>query len=305
MASERSNIERNGVTNDGRRHDARTRDAGGDPRSRDGRLLTRRRWLGLCGTATVPVLAGCTGGEDADEPADEPADDGTDGDDDGATGDDGETGDGDGDAMEDDDDEPEEDDDEEGGEEEEEAARFGDVIQFTEAFAFEWESTGEEMEWNQGSGRTDGENWYWRMETEGGEVTEMYIIDGDLYMIEGDECFLMPEREEEGEQEEVDTTTHEREAEQNPDLEPVGEDTIDGETVLVYELSPDESVTHDEEMTYYVSAETGYLRRIETETDVIDFHSWGDIDPIEEPDMDCMTMGEEEEGSYSRVPTPP
>lgn len=297
MVIERSTTERNDVPNDGTREDEPIPDAHSDPRSRGGRPVTRRRWLGVCGALSATTLAGCTGGGETDGgPADGGADgDGTDEDDDGAADDDEADG-GSGDETDEGDDAAENDDG---------SSRFGDVIRFTEEFAFEWESTDESTGTVRGSGRFHGENMYWQAEEEDGSEWEMYVVDGDMYVIEGDECFRMPQQEQEDDREEVDTEIHEREASENPDLEPVGTDTIDGETVLVFELSRDEAATHDEEITYYVSAETGYLRRVETATDVIDYHSWGDVEPIEAPDVECVTMGGEDEGDYPSVASPP
>jgi hypothetical protein len=46
------------------------------------------------------------------------------------------------------------------------------------------------------------------------------------------------------------------------------------------------------ETTYYVSAETGYPVRFESPDSDIRFHSYGDVDPVEAPDMDCQEIGE-------------
>jgi hypothetical protein len=43
-------------------------------------------------------------------------------------------------------------------------------------------------------------------------------------------------------------------------------------------------------LTFYVSAETGYLRRVEGAWGTATFHSWGETEPISKPDMDCQEV---------------
>jgi hypothetical protein len=43
-------------------------------------------------------------------------------------------------------------------------------------------------------------------------------------------------------------------------------------------------------MTYYVDAETRYPRRLETGATVVDYRSWGDVEPITVSDLDCTTV---------------
>ncbi|MDL5362429.1 hypothetical protein [Halalkalicoccus sp. NIPERK01] len=173
------------------------------------------------------------------------------------------------------------------------SALFGQSARFADSYAFEMRSleTGETLGW---SGRVDGEDSYMRMEEDGGAM-EFYSVGGETYIVQDGGCFLMrPEEFEAAEGEDVDEPdmgAHEGEAAAHPELEAVGRDTIDGEEVYVFELSASEASEHDGAVTYYVSVETGYLRRVESEDTAMDFHSWGDVDPIEPPEMECMEMG--------------
>lgn len=171
------------------------------------------------------------------------------------------------------------------------SALFGQSARFADSYAFEMRSleTGETLGW---SGRVDGEDSYMRMEEDSG-VMEFYSVGDEAYFVQDGGCFVTSpgEAEEVEEAEEPDIGAHEGEAEAHPGLEAVGRDTIDGEEVYVFELSASEATEHDDAVTYYVSVETGYLRRVEDGTAVMDFHSWGDVDPVEPPDMECMEMG--------------
>ncbi|MFC7008201.1 hypothetical protein [Halalkalicoccus salilacus] len=117
-----------------------------------------------------------------------------------------------------------------------------------------------------------------RMEDEGG-MMEFYSIGDETYIVQDGGCFLTRSGEFEGTEgedvDEPDMEAHEGAAAAHPELEAVGRDTIDGEEVYVFELSASEAAEHDDAVTYYVSVETGYLRRVESEGTAMDFHSWG------------------------------
>lgn len=224
------------------------------------RRVGRRRVLQAIGATGVVALAGCLG----DESGSGGASGDPNGDESGANG---------------------------GNEGGETGALFGQSARFADSYAFEMRSleTGETLGW---SGRVDGEDSYMRMEEDSG-VMEFYSVGDEAYFVQDGGCFVTSPGEEERieEAEEPDIGAHEGEAEAHPELEAVGRDTIDGEEVYVFELSASEATEHDDAVTYYVSVETGYLRRVEDGTTVMDFHSWGDVDPIEPPDMECMEMG--------------
>lgn len=260
--------------------------------------MNRRWFLAACGAAAV---AGCTddepaapenGADDGEEDTDDTAGDDIDGadqnDGDDATDATGDDGDDTGDAP-DDGDEPEDDTDDssDGG-----SAQLGEVLQFTEAFAFDFEGTAEDGS-IQGNGRVTANGSYWQIETDG-EVMEMYYLDESVYWTQGEECYRMDGTEGDLD-EEVGTDLEvpaEGELEDYPELEAVGRETIDGEEMYVYELSADEADL-DDDVTYYVSVETGHLRRVVQEDMTMNFHSWGEVDPIEAPDMDCTDVSEQ------------
>lgn len=130
-----------------------------------------------------------------------------------------------------------------------------------------------------------GDDWYQRYEDVEGNRIELYRVDGDDYaIIDGEQCFVNPS-ESLTPDSEVESDAETYGSKPDVDLEPTGTDQIDGETVYVFEVSgPDvEGV-----LTFYVSASTGYLRRIEAEWGVIVFHSWGKVEPISPPDMECQ-----------------
>lgn len=226
------------------------------------RRVGRRRLLQAIGATGVVALAGCLGAEsDSDGASADPADDGSGGDG------------GDGAA--------------------ETSALFGQSARFADSYAYEMRSleTGEPSGW---SGRVDGQDSYIRMEDEGG-VMEFYSIGDEAYIVQEGGCSLVRSGGFEGTEgedvDEPDMEAHEGAAAAHSELEAVGRDTIDGEEVYVFELSANEAAEHDGSVTYYVSVETGYLRRVESEDTAMDFHSWGEVDPIEPPEMECTEMG--------------
>ncbi|WP_336364404.1 hypothetical protein [Halalkalicoccus salilacus] len=243
------------------------------------RRVGRRRLLQAMAATGVVALAGCLGAEsDSDGASGDPVDDES-----GGNGGDG------------------------GGGAAETTALFGQSARFADSYAYEMRSleTGEPSGW---SGRVDGEDSYMRMEDEGG-VMEIYSIDDETYVIQDGGCFLVRSGEFEGTEgedvDEPDVEAHEEEAAAHPELEAVGRDTIDGEEVYVFELSASEAAEHDDAVTYYVSVETGYLRRMESEDTAVDFHSWGNVDPIEPPEMECMeTGGWDEPGEMPAIRLP-
>ena len=258
-----------------------------DPDSR----IDRRHVLRTLGVLSVTAMAGCA--DDEGEPADGD-DDAPEADDEGEADDAAADDEGDGD-DEDDAVTDEEDDDEDTEEEDDDdsdTSRFEDVIAFADSYAYEGEmsdeGTGQEFRME---GRVAGGDSYMRMDDQEG-VMEIYTIEGETFFVEDEEqCFAMPGVDPaEEEPDDVDVGTHEEEVGAHPELEAVGRDEIDGEEVYVFELTAEEATAHDDEVTYYVSVETGYLRRVETEDGVIDFHSWGEIDSIEPPEMECMEM---------------
>jgi hypothetical protein len=233
----------------------------------DGRT-TRRRWLVGSLAVALPLVAGCTSDGDGtgDNPAESPAGDEGPSNTDTVGETDQPTGTPDGSA----------------------AASFGEAVQFADSYVMEgtWEQGGETLTLE---ARFDGGNAYWRFD-QGGQVIESYYVDGDQYLVTNDSCLLNPGRDTAPDG--LGPNDFESDAESQADLEATGQTTIDGEPVLVYELSASGEGGFDTAATYYVHANTGYLRRVETDGSVLDFHSWGEAEPVTAPNLDCQSVNQ-------------
>ena len=239
-------------------------------------LPTRRQVVLACASGAAAALAGCSGdqstpgGTDGGAPTDGSGDGPT------ATEDAGGGTDGSGSGTE-----------TTGGSETDSGApELGDTVVFPDSFAMTATvSTGGQT--FEMSGRFDGEDLYWEFE-QGGQVIEWYLVGERSYVVTGGQCFS-GSLQQGISREDVDPGTFAEGASANPAVEPVGTDTIDGEEVLVYEVSGS-GAAGGETLTYYVLADSGYPRRIESESMQWDFHSWGEVEPVEAPEMDCRTM---------------
>ena len=129
------------------------------------------------------------------------------------------------------------------------------------------------------TGRANGGNFYLESMDRG---NEFYLVDGTTYNVQGDQCF------------EVDTNIGVPEVEPENLADPVvtyiGSDTIEGDSVEVYEVEyPNE--TFQTTTTYYVLP-SGRVRRTETSDTTTDFFDWGNADPISAPDLNCQSFGD-------------
>jgi len=158
--------------------------------------------------------------------------------------------------------------------------------QFTAGTAYEFESTGP-----QGSttGRFNNGDQYLRFETSQG-TGEYYFVGGAAYSVQDDQCFVISEAP-------VDPTEPPDEDELEEDrissVTRIGTETIDGETVAVYEVVAEDFGPGD--TTYYLSENSGRLRRMvfggQRGQQQIDFLAWGDdVDPVTRPDMNCRSL---------------
>lgn len=135
--------------------------------------------------------------------------------------------------------------------------------------------------------RVNGQNSY--MTFDGPQEIEFYYVDGDSYTVMGGQCF-------QGQQSQVQSpdAVPEPGEDWNPTAglatDPDGRETIDGEEMLVYSYSGEGEVYQGADVTAYVSAETEYLRRVEAESWAVDYHTWGEVEPIEAPDMECQDV---------------
>lgn len=119
---------------------------------------------------------------------------------------------------------------------------------------------------------------YTRTEFGNGEVVESYYVDGESYGIVDGNCIITDDPAAENSVPDI----------QNPqgirdELERSETTTLDGESVDVYDIP-------GEDARWYVSAETGYPVQLEMEVATVTFHSWGDTDPIEAPDGECIEI---------------
>lgn len=231
---------------------------------------SRRRYVHLLGLSVALGLAGCADDADDTEPA---GGDDTGSDDTG--GDDGQSG---TDQQDERDDEspPSSDDGNDDGTADETAEevsgdrRLRDVFNWADSYVMEITSP-------EGSGRMviDGENLYSSWSADG-EQFETYRIGTDNYSIADGECykfsFEMPAEDE---------FDPEEPAESSVEYVATGTTRIDGEEVYEFDLG---------EGLYYLSVTTGYPVRWVGDDDgsIVDFHSWGAVDPITPPDMECI-----------------
>lgn len=164
------------------------------------------------------------------------------------------------------------------------STQFGQVTRFPKSYAMTAtvQSGGRTVEM---SGRFYRGDMYWSFDQQGQQM-EMYHIGNSTYTVVGGQCVRGTMQQGMG-RDEVDPGCFSDQPEENPEVTPVGRDTIDGEEVLVYEISQAES---QKPLTYYILADSGYPRRIEGESMRWDFHSWGVVDPIQKPEGDCQSM---------------
>jgi hypothetical protein len=215
---------------------------------------TRRRLLGLCGTAAATGLAGCGGsGDDGgdstpDDAGDEATPTAT-----AAGGDDASS----------------------GG-----SNAFGETIQSASSYAIEG-TTSSGATTGPIEGRIHEGDFYMLIEPTDDPASEFYSVDGTQYVVSGGQCFIT------GQREDAAPARIDDDREAYADLSPSGRDTIDGQDVFVYDLPAEDGGSP----TYYVSTETGYPVRFESNDSTFSFHSWGDVDPITAPDMECQEMG--------------
>lgn len=164
------------------------------------------------------------------------------------------------------------------------STQFGQVTRFPESYAMTAtvQSGGRTTEM---SGRFYQGDMYWSFDQQGQQM-EIYHIGNSTYTVAGGQCF-QGRMQQEMDRDEVDPGRFSDQPEENPDITPIGRDTIDGEEVLVYEISQG---SPQDPVTYYILADSGYPRRIEAASMRWDFHSWGSVEPIQKPEGDCQPM---------------
>jgi len=123
----------------------------------------------------------------------------------------------------------------------------------------------------------NGNNYRQVVETDQGTI-EFYNVGGTLYQVTSGGCFATDVGEVPGGDTPVDPTDEEAVLGDQLEVTPSGRESIDGEQTYVYEYQ-----TQGRTVTVYVSVESGYARRVEFAEGHIDYHSWGELDPIEPP----------------------
>lgn len=162
------------------------------------------------------------------------------------------------------------------------------------------------------TGRVDGNDQYIRT-GQGDAATETYLVDGQGYLVTGDQCVQY----EVGVGGERPPGEADREDSASMDLRLVERTTVDGRETYRFEPTGDgrtvtrstgtvpgttapatdanepgatavTPVREDTQPTYYVDVETGYLRRIDTGTAVVEYGSWGAVPPVTPPGRECQ-----------------
>ena len=171
------------------------------------------------------------------------------------------------------------------------AAQFGDLYRMQENYAAEV-TFSEQESGVSGTAtiRYHGEDYYQRIEPDDTEdVYELYHVDGTDYVVINEEtCIKNPGPSMEPEESSVDTEADTYVEKPDAGLTARGTTTIDGMEVYVFEVTGEDV---EGTLTLYVSVSTGYLRRVESDWGRIDFHSWGEVEPITPPDMECQEFG--------------
>lgn len=225
----------------------------------------RRTFVLTAGGIGIGGLAGCLGDDD-----DEVDDDAVDDDDDEIVEDD--TADVDNDDAPadepDDDTDDTEPTDDSADDDDEDNPRLRDVINWEESFAanFEFDDV-------TGSWLVYGDDSYLEWTAEG-ETIETYRIEDESYVVMNEQCFVQTI-----ETPEDDLFDPEEPAEDDEEYVATGTDTIDGEDVWEFDV---------EGGTLAVSIETGYPVQFDADDGIVTFHSWGEVDPISPPDMECV-----------------
>jgi hypothetical protein len=159
--------------------------------------------------------------------------------------------------------------------------------------------------------RFDGEDRYLRLPRGDAEpAVESYIVDGDGYVVVDGECTSYPDVDA-GTAALASVAEQPGDAADTPELEVTDTTTLDGREMLVLTVPAAEFATPTPtqtpagardgsqprtnaaahgDLTYYVDAETRYPRWLETAATVVDYRSWGDVEPITVPDLDCVPV---------------
>jgi len=158
--------------------------------------------------------------------------------------------------------------------------QLGSLAEWGTSFVAEYEFSSEEGGEFSGTLRFRDGNYKQVFESEQGTF-EIYKIGEDVYQVVDGRCIKNPNSsfgtDFEFDNEEAVTG-------EDADRRPDRTETIDGERVYVY-------TTESFQGELFISAETGRPRRVVTEQGTVRYHSWGDVAPIEAPDLECREPG--------------
>lgn len=165
------------------------------------------------------------------------------------------------------------------------STRFEETIRFGDAYAMVLERTGEDGTEIAVSGRFQGADHHLEIDL-ADSTTETYVVDGDTYFVADGTCTRYPGvASVPGDVGAVGVVPED--PSDYPELTFRGSVTRAGEEFLQLVLPADALEGFEDPLTYYVDPTTYYLRRLETAAVAVDYHSWGEVDPIEPPAMDC------------------
>lgn len=121
---------------------------------------------------------------------------------------------------------------------------------------------------------------------------ELYRIDGTSYLVTGPQCIRNPA----GISQQVEPGSAPTRPDSQRDLlsqapgTPDRRETVDGQELLVYVIE-NESDSGGPTTTVWVSEETGYPHRTESDKFSIDYHSHEEELSLSKPEMDCAELG--------------
>ena len=149
-----------------------------------------------------------------------------------------------------------------------------DVIRSPDEFRYRVETTTPEGNYVQ-VGRWHGDNFYGRIESIAGmeQTYEVYSVDGELDTVIGGQCLDMDSQP-------IQNPRNTSQGDLNMSTRPVGTDTVDGQTVHVYEVQTEQPPGT---MTFYVDTESGYVVRMEYMDTTYDYWDFGNVEPVESP----------------------
>lgn len=166
-----------------------------------------------------------------------------------------------------------------------ESTRFADALRFERSYGVEMAVRAADGPTTTTIGRFHGRDHYLRHDRDG-NVIESALVDGDGYVVDG-ECVTHPDLTDGIEGPRDGVAERRRDGVSDPELTVTGTTSIDDREAYVLALPAGSVEGHASDLTYYVDAETRYLRRLETAATVVEYHSWGDVDPIDLAELGC------------------